>query len=330
MARALARVRRPVPMRHGTAILRRRPFPVQTFAVIAVLLIMASALLGGMPAHAQQETRKTELPKWGISPFLGLYQPSLKELNKGLFRAPFEGTAQFVDAETNNEENTFLLEVPMPPMNASPMAGFEFQWRHNDRNVLLFGLGTWQSQSSISGIAIMPVQGALENISAQRKASLSFTEFYLGWRHELRSKPGKYRLYVASTLHQMYDVDYREDFTAVFLSGDARTFRKTSVTLAETTGAVLLQGTAGGEWFISDRLSIGIEGSFGFGLRQMDLSRAQLITDFLFTDNVIIRYPGQPGEDGLMDFKTEAGGEYRDLKLDFSGWKAAIKATIYF
>ncbi len=302
---------------------------MRPIAVIAALLIIAPALLGGAPVLAQ-ETQEKELPKWGIAPFLGLYQPSLKALNKGLFRAPFEGTAQFVDTQTNNEENTFVLEIPMPPLNASPMAGLEFQWRHNDRNVLLFGLGTWQAQSSISGITIMPIQGALENISAQRKASLSFTEFYLGWRHDLRSKPGKYRLYVAGTLHQMYDVDYREDFTAVYLSGDARTFRKSSVTLAETTGALLLQSTAGGEWFISERLSIGIEGSYGFGLRQMDLSRAQLVTDFLFTDNVIIRYPGQPGADGRMDYKTEVGGEYRNLKLDFSGWKAAIKATIYF
>lgn len=295
-------------------------------ALIAGIIAIAPPLLGGTPAHAQE----TEIPKWGIAPFLGLYQPSMKDLNKGLFRAPFEGTAQFVDPETNNQQGSFTLDMPLPSLNSSPMAGLEFSWRYNDRNVLLFGLGTWQAQSSVAGVTVMPVQGALENISAQRKASLSFTEFYLGWRRELFSEPGKYRFYVAGTLHQMYDVDYREDFTAVFLSGDARTFRKTSVTLAEATGAVLLQGTAGGEWFVTDRISLGIEGSLGWGLRKMDLGRAQLFTDFLFTDNVIIRYPGEPGADGLMNYKTEAGGEYQDLKLDFTGWKTAIKATIYF
>lgn len=295
-------------------------------AAIAAALLAMLSWLAGPAAHAQQDDE----PKWGISPFVGLYQPSLKGLNKGLFKAPFEGTAQFVDPETANQEGTFVLEMPLPELQASPMAGLEIKWRFNERNQLLFGVGTWQSSASISGVTTLPIQGALENISAQRKANLSFTEFYLGWRHELIQVPGKYRIYLAGTLHQMYDLDYREDLTTVFLSGDARTFRKTSVTMAQATGAVLLQGTAGGEWFITDYMSLGVEAAWGFGLRKMDLTRAQLTTDFLFTDNIIIRYPGQPGADGLMDFKNRPGGEYEDLKLDFSGWKTAIKATIYF
>lgn len=278
------------------------------------------------PVQAQDEEER----RWGISPFLGVFQPSLKGLNKGLFKAPFEGTAQFIDADTANLDDDWILSLPLPSLEPSPHAGIEFQWRFNERNALLLGVGTWQSTSSIAGVTAMPIQGGLENISAQRKASLSFTEFFLGWRHELVHRPGRYRLYVTGTLHQMYDVDYREDLTAVFLSGDARTFRKTSVTMAQATGAVLLEGGAGGEWFLTDYLSVGMEAAWGFGLRRMDLVGAELTTDFLFTDNVVIQYPGQPGPDGRMKFKPEPGADYRDLKLDFSGWKAAIKATIYF
>ncbi|MDR2876479.1 MAG: hypothetical protein LBV36_00325 [Chromatiales bacterium] len=298
---------------------------MRAFVAISSIAV-AAALLACPPVRAQE----AEARQWGISPFLGLYSPSLKALNRGLFRAPFEGTAQFIDPSTSNQESSFLLEMPLEPLNPSPMAGLEIQWRHNDRNLLLFGVGTWQARSSVSGVTIMPIQGALENIDAQRNASLSYTEFYLGWRHVMRSEPGKYRLYLAGTLHQMYDINYREDFTTIFLSGDARSFRKTSVTLAQTTGAVLLQGTAGGEWFISNRISLGLEGSYDLGIRKMDLGNAQLLTDFLTTDNVIIHYPGQAGDNGRMQYKTGPDGEYRDLKLDFSGWKAAIKATYYF
>jgi hypothetical protein len=292
---------------------------------VTLALLLAALSWLAAPTHAQEQEER----RWGISPFVGLYHPSLKGLNKGLLKAPFEGSAQFIDPETANQEGTFVLEMPVPDLQPSPMAGLEIKWRFNERNLLLFGMGTWQSSSSISGVTVLPIQGALENITAQRKASLSFTEFYLGWRHDLIQQP-KYRIYVASTLHQMYDLDYREDLTTVFLSGDARTFRKTSVTMAQATGAVLFQGTAGGEWFITDYLSVGLEASWGLGLRKMDLTRAELTSDFLFTDNIIIRYPGQPGADGLMDFKSEVGGEYEDLKLDYSGWKAALKATIYF
>jgi hypothetical protein len=293
---------------------------------IARSLVLGLALLCQAQAQAQQTERR-----WGIAPYLGFHQPALKHLNDGLFRAPYEGSAEFIDPETSNRTGSFIYESPLPALNPGPIAGLEFRWRVNELNALVFGVGTWQASSVVGSVGNLPVQGALERVTAQRKADLSYNEYFLGWRRQLLTRPGRYRFYVAGTLHQLFDLDYREDFTTVFLSGDARTFRKSTVTLAQATGTTLLQGAFGGEWFIGDWLSLGLEGAFGLGLQKTELGAAEPLTDFLFTDNIIIEYPARAAEeDGRVEFKAEAGGEYQKLRLDFNGWKAVFKATIYF
>jgi hypothetical protein len=116
----------------------------------------------------------------------------------------------------------------------------------------------------------------------------------------------------------------------LFLSGPPRSFRKSMVVQSRATGLLLLQGGGGGEWFINDWFSLGMEAGYAFGLKSLRLGDGDLVTDFQNTDNLALQLPLIQNSAGVMQYKTEAGGEYRDFRLDFEGWKALIKATIYY
>ena len=188
---------------------------------------------------------------------MGLFNPSLKLLNKGEFRSPYEGTADIVDQFGNNNNVTvpFIFRTPMPELDPGPLGGLEFQWRINEKNSLLIGGSSWEATSAATARGVFPVQGAFESVISQRKGDISFTEFYLGWRYNAIHKPKKHDFYFSLSLHDIFDVNYREEFSLLFLSGPPRSFRRSMVVESKATGLLLLQGTGGGEWFINDWLS---------------------------------------------------------------------------
>ena len=298
---------------------------IRTTYIIAVLV---AAGLGVTNLAAEEQKND-----WGISPYIGLYQPKLTDLNKGAFLAPFLGQADFIDPTSQNRTETFNYQTPLPPLNPGTLAGLEAQWRINDKSALILGVGTWEAVSSVASVGNLPIEGNLERTDMLRKADISFNEFYLGWRYNFHDQPGKYRLYVTGTLHQVFDLDYREDWTNVFLSGDVRTFRKTTVIAGQATGLSLLEGIVGGEWFFTDWFSLGIEAGYRYAPSDIELSQATIRTDVLATDNLSVQYPLRNGNDGRVDYNARPGNGifgYDDLKLDFSGWLSVFKATVYF
>jgi len=294
--------------------------------IIRVLLIAATCLVA-INALAAESDRN-----WGISPYLGLFEPSLKLLNKGEFRSPYEGTADIVDQFGNNNNVTvpFIFRTPMPELDPGPLGGLEFQWRINEKNSLLIGGSSWEATSAATARGVFPVQGAFESVISQRKGDISFTEFYLGWRYNAIHKPKKHDFYFSLSLHDIFDVNYREEFSLLFLSGPPRSFRRSMVVESKATGLLLLQGTGGGEWFINDWLSLGVEAGYGFGLKALRLGNGQLTTDFSDNDNLFLEIPIIQNPSQNVQYKVENGGQYRDLRLDFDGWKAMFKATVYF
>jgi hypothetical protein len=66
-----------------------------------------------------QETER----KWGISPYLGLYEPKLEQLNKGEFLAPHEGSADIINPSGNNTVDDFRYDSPLPPFDPGALAG---------------------------------------------------------------------------------------------------------------------------------------------------------------------------------------------------------------
>ena len=294
------------------------------------LLLACAALLP--PAAAAQGEPATRT--WSVAPYFGMYEPKLEALNEGEFRAPYEGGAQFVDPVANNTDGTFSYHTPVPPFNPGSLTGLEFQRQINQRHYLLMGAATWQATSTAASTGLFPIQGAFELVNAKRKVNLSFNEFYLGWRYNVLSRPSAFRFYIAASLHHLYDIDYREDFTGVFLSGDIRQFRKSLIIRAQTTGLPLLEGSAGGEVFLTDWLSLGLEGSYDLGLKDIELEgvgRVPVTTDFLATDNVQVRPPMVMNlQTRRMTHKSVAGGDYEVTRLNFNGWRLLMKATIHF
>ena len=269
---------------------------------------------------------------WGLSPYLGIFQPSLKLLNKGEFYSPFVGTADLIDQFGNNNNVTvpFIYRNPLPELNPGALGGLEFQWRLNDRHVFLLGGANWEASSSATSQGIFPIQGAFESVLSQRKADIGFTEFYLGWRYNLMHVPAKHDYYFNLSLHDVFNVNYREDFSVLFLSGPPRSFRKSMSVHSQATGLLLLQAGGGGEWFINDWFSMGIEAGYAFGLKSLRLGNGNLTTDFRDTDNLFLELPLIQNAAGNVQYKQEDGQDYRDLRLDFEGWKALIRATIYY
>lgn len=294
---------------------------------IAALLI-AIGWLGAIPGEAA-EIEHT----WGISPYIGLFSPSLKLLNKGQFRSPYEGTADLIDQFGNNNNVTvpFIFRAPMPELDPGAMGGIEFQWRLNERHALLIGGGNWEAASSTNAQGVFPVQGGFESVIAQREGDIAFNEFYLGWRYNAFHKPKHHDFYLTLSLHDIFDVSYKENFSLVFLSGPPRSFRRSVYVDSRATGLLFLQGGAGGEWFMTDWFSLGMEAGYGFGFKPLRLGNGHLTTDFSSNDNLFLEIPIiQSQTNNNMQYKVESGGQYRDLRLDFDGWKALIKATIYF
>lgn len=269
---------------------------------------------------------------WGVSPYIGLFNPSLKSLNEGAFRAPYEGTADLIDRFGNNNNVTipFIFRAPLPALDPGPMGGVEFQWRLNERHSLLIGGATWQANSSATSQGLFPIQGAFESVMAQRQGDISFNEFYLGWRYNAFYKPKRHDFYLTLSLHDIFDVSYKENLSLLFLSGPPRGFRRSLYVESSATGLLVLQGGAGGEWFLTDWLSLGMEAGYGLGFKPLRLGNGHLTTDFSGNDNLFLETPIIQGASNNMRYKVESGGQYRDLRLDFSGWKALIKASIYF
>lgn len=290
-------------------------------------LLIAASSLAAVKSWALEGDRN-----WGLTPYIGLFNPSLEQLNKGEFRSPYGGNAVLIDefGNTNNVTVPFIFRTPMPELSPGPISGLEFQWRLNEKHALLIGGASWESTSAASARGLFPVQGAFESVISERKGDISFTEFYLGWRYNVIHKPKNRDFYFNLSIHDIFDVAYREDFSLLFLSGPPRSFRKSMVTQSRATGLLLLQGAGGGEWFVNDWLSLGVEAGYAFGLKALRFGDGNLITDFRDTDNLALELPLIQNASGVMQYKVEGGGEYRDFRLNFEGWKALLKATIYY
>lgn len=284
--------------------------------------LLAILLLTGTSAEAEEK-------RWGLSPYLGVHNPNLHELNKGLFPAPYTGTADNIDVFGATNRTTFFYYNPLPPLPPGVMGGLEFNWRLTDRHELLIGAGTWEASSYATNAGAFPVQGAFQSALSYRKGTFSYNEFYFGYRYNAVRRPKKFNLYLSTSLHEVFDINYREDFSLLFLSGPPKSFRRSVVVQSQATGLLLLQGNGGGEWFLRDWLSVGVEGGYTVGVKEMLLGNGRISTDFLSTDNLLLQVPIVPDARGNMAFRNQAG-DVRPLRLSFDGWKALLKVTIYY
>ncbi len=301
-----------------------RPAPCRAIFLcvsLVMILLMASGIVSA----------KQEASEWSFSPVVGLHVPDLKQLNEGVFKAPFSGRADLLLVGDAPVQGTFLFPNPLPSIDYGPLAGVEFQWKMSDEFWFLIGGSSWEAASEASASGVLPIQGVLSRAGNSRRGKLSYNEFFMGWRHNVIRRPEKLNFYYRFSLHEIFDIDYREDWAFLFLDGPVESFRKNLVVRSQATGVLLLQLGFGAEFFLRKWLSVGLESGYAYGIRDFTLRDSSLRVDFLDTDNLYVDVPLRPNPvTQNAEYKLENGSGYSPLTLSFDGWKALVRVNIYY
>ncbi|RMD78931.1 MAG: hypothetical protein D6809_04810 [Gammaproteobacteria bacterium] len=301
--------------------------------------------MAGLAALAARPARAEPPGAWGFSPYLGAHAPRLRLLQEGEMRAPFEGDATLVDqASGANVVEPFRFDIPLDGLPPGRTVGVRFQWWVAPRHALLLGAGTWAASAATAADGTFPLQGHFEAVRATRKADLSYNEFFFGWRYGGRQGEGPEdgggrgpRWHLDLTFRELFDVSYREEFVFLFLSGPPKSFRRAIVTDARATGLLLGQVAVGADWPLGRRFALGLDAGYTVAASEISLGEGSVRTDFQATDNLSLQLPLIRGEDGRMLYKDPQVEDpethklvYRPLKLGFDGWKATVRAVIYY
>lgn len=267
--------------------------------------------------------------KWSVSPLLGVYSPQLGDLYDKEFRAPLPGTGGIVIDNAASQTYDFTIENPLPTIRFATEAGIELQLEFNEKNRLLFGIGSWEGVSTSVIKTEVPFQGVLSQVVYERSGRISTTQYFIGIRHDLIND-GKRRLYLRGTLNEIMDVDYKEDLTFAFVSGPADGFKRVVVMQSQATGILMLQFGLGGEVFLYDWLSLGFDAGYMKGVDRSTLGNASSRDDFQTGDSLDLSLPANVGPDGRLWYLDSTGTSYKKMYVDFDGWRALFRINFYF
>lgn len=294
-------------------------------------LLAGLCLLSGV-VWAQEEPKR-----WSVSPMVGVHSPKLTLLNEGEFKAPLPGRGRLVFEDTGDNVNyEFIIENSLPGIDYGTEAGVEFGLLLTDRDSLLFGASVWEGVSTSTVQTEIPFQGSLTPVGYERSGHISYFQYFLGWRHILMKKPGKFNFYSRITLHEVFDVDYKEDLVFGFQGEGGQPFKRFIVMESQATGLFMGQLGVGGEYFLRDWFSLGLDVGYTISARKFQLGNASLKTDVQPEDNLNFKTPVQIDQQGDLRYLAEATSfadedvTYRDLKLGFDGWRALFRINMYF
>ena len=334
---------------------------IMRVTVAALLLLMVASV------SAQEDER------WSMSVLLGGHLPAMHDLSNGLYRSPMLGDATILLYEGGNTQSTdtqvidqnitekrnFTVVNPAPPVGIGANAGIEFMWHPNDRHALAIGMGSWEKVSIGKTITVLPIQQYYQSnvVYSERRDKMSYTEYTLGWRYTVVKRPG-FNFYTRINFHEVFDIDFREDYSFLFLSSPVEGLegvRRTMVVQAQTASLFMGQLAVGGEWFLTDWLSLGVEAGYMASERRFKLKDVQINDDFLDTpvlDSDLINRFGLPYRrlsDGTLgylipgtvpdDFKkidplTNATVDpeqyYAPIILGFDGWRVMFRVSFYY
>lgn len=292
---------------------------------------------------------------------LGIHAPKLKALNDGEFKSPIVGVGNvrpdLVEGQTPGPDTDSGDAVPvafggpseLPDIGPTSNAGLEFQWIQNEKHSFIFGASSWEGYTSAELVPMrVPLQGRLRNSLFERRATLSYNEFYFGWRYNAFSRPKKFSLYTRVSLNELFDIDYRESLVFSFEDQPNRDpqlnfvdIKRIFILDSQATGVMLLQLGIGGEYFLSKSVSLGFESGYSFQPRLFTLRPYFIDSDAQQGDDFTVFYPALPDANNDLryvrqDVQPSTGWSANNLpptnemKLSFQGWKAAFRLTVYF
>lgn len=309
---------------------------------LAILII--SVAFFSSTCYSEEGFFKKQRRLLNISPYVGYHFPDLKDLSEGLFNSPLIVKANLTNELFIDTTRDFIFHNDLPSLGPGAELGLEFEVRLSKKSSLIFGGSTWESTSESSIRTEFPLQRVLNSVVSEREISISYTQFFLGWKKTWFERPQKFRFYGSFALHEFFDVDLRERFSFLFLEGAAEGFPRILILQAQNTGIALFSVGVGGEYFITKRLSIGLDGSYYFGVRDFPLQVSENPLDN-FRDDCSDGGPGcisdsQEVEEilptidvdnsGEIRYRTPDGEGFRKLELGFDGWRAAIRLTLHF
>jgi len=301
--------------------------------------------------NAYSEERQGE---WSFSSLYGAMQPSVSLIEGGLFRVPLVGSGELKEnAIGGSEEQPRSVDFRFDNyLIAAPFGGkssFELQWHPNDKYSLLFGFGSWEKTTASKQLVKIPSQFVLNTVDYERRAKLTYTEFTIGGTMVFWRRP-KYTFYARGSVHEVFDIDYREDMVFSYLSdNDLLGNERVRTMQAQTAGLVMAQIGLGAEWFFQKWISVGVEAGYLKSERNVQLRDIVRKDDFVSGDNLV--FSGLPyGElsDGTLGYMAVdkdgnplkqtviVNGEetqetvYRRMRLDFSGWQVLFRVNIYY
>lgn len=285
------------------------------------------AIVAVHPAAAEER-------RWNVSPVLGVHSPRLTALNEGEFKAPLPGRGRLIfDQADAGQDFDFVIENALPDMKNGTEGGLEIGFRLDERNTLFFGASVWESGSTSSVRTEMPFQGVMTPVGYERSGRMSYFQYFIGWQRTLLAEAKKFRLHSRIALHEMFDIDYKEDLVFGFDTG-AETFKRIIAMESQATGLLAAQFGLSGEYFLIDWLSIGADLGYTVSLRRFQLGNASLSTDIQAEDNLNFRTPAQLNAQQRLTYLAEARSytdvTYRDLELGFDGWRMAFRVNMYF
>ncbi|HHH36641.1 MAG TPA: hypothetical protein ENK48_07420 [Gammaproteobacteria bacterium] len=320
---------------------------------IACLVFLALGLVQSQAGA--QETR------WSFSVVLGAHGTNMDDLDQGLYNAPLEGSAQILIREGGNntggegevidqnetEIRNFRFDNPLNADNAATIAGVEFAWHPNERHAFFFGVSSWERTSIEVHTGNLPLQQFFINnvVNSERTGTISFTEYTLGWRYNFFRRP-RFRLYSSLSIHEMFDIDYKEEWVFLFVNTpieDLVGVRRDMVMEAQTASLFMGGVGLGGEWFLRDWLSLGLEASYLLSEGDFTLRDVKQRDDFV--DNDLVFRDGMPYRrmsDGRLGYlRSDVPPEalenadtresfYNKIRLNFDGWRFLFRVSLYY
>ncbi len=272
---------------------------------------------------------------WTASIQFGAHAPNLQSLQK-LYQAPTIGigTIEDVDEIGNNVTEKFTIVSPLTGSSAGAKTALTFLWNANASHSIIFGLGSWEATAFGVSTINIPIQGQLRELFYERRAKFSYTEFSAGWRYNFMQL-GKFNFYSRLSLHEIFDLDYRDDtiFTFFEPSGDV-SFRRIIVMEAQTGALLMGEAGVGVEWRLSKWFGLGIESAYLKAERSVQL-RGINTKGVGTIESIQNGLPYGSRSDGTIGYLAQPDAEgndsrYQPLNIDMSGLQILFSINIQY